>query len=600
MGSQSLLRLWQIATLTLGVFALAILALGLACAPRVVVPGAEGFLGYDATATAFNGASAHRITGLDPDSPLLTAGVSAGDLIVDPPRGRFLAGETVKLQIAHEGMVRTAEVRAARIDRLSTPVENALDYGLDIFVFVLGLTIAVRRRRDLGALVLAVVFFLAVGGLLPGPFPAGRLAGSFDLWQMVCLLSSLPLLAYFSLVFEDGYRSRARPWIFRAIVGLGAVVGASTVAIAPYYFGRVWFGPGFLITPLRPTLLFAGVVLCVIAFTDTWRHVEAERRERLRWLFVGFALTLVNFCVLAAFALGAFRHTSTAVLVINLVSDSVVAITLLILTYAILRHRVIDVGFVINRAVVFAVFTGLLLVSFGIVEWLVDHFVRFENRESSALLDGIIALALFLAFHRVRHWIETLVERVFFRSWHLKETALHRFLETAPHFTGPEALAEALLAAVDAYAGSRGSGFYQHDEEGRFILQRSTLSSLPRELEADAEVIVEMKTFREPVHLGGRLALEPAALALPMVRRSELVGFLAVGRKVAREVFRPDEIDNLARAVRQVGFDLYALRLEQLVQRRIELEQQNEGLRQNLRSLLQPLPSHSPDTSPGR
>ncbi|MGH8316285.1 MAG: hypothetical protein ACRETU_14170, partial [Steroidobacterales bacterium] len=513
MTSQSLLRLWQVANLALGALAARLLALGLAYAPRVVVPGAEGFLGYNAAPAAFNGAAAHRITGFEPGSPLPSAGVNEGDLIVDPPRGRFLAGENVKLQIAHERMVRTVEVRAARIDRLSTPVENALDFGLDIVVLMLGLTIAVRRRRDLGALVLAVVFFVAVGGLLPSSFPAGRLAGSFDLWQSICLLSATPLLAYFSLVFEGGYQSRAKPWITRAIVGLAATVGAWSVVAAPYYFGRVWIAPGFLITAVRPTLLFAGVVLCIIAFTDTWRHAETERRERLRWLFVGFALTLVNFCILAVFSFGAFSYTSTTVLVLNVVTDTVVTITLLILTYAILRHRVIDVGFVINRAVVFAVFTGLLLVSFGIVEWLVDHFVRFENRESNVVLDGIIALALFLAFHRVRHWIESLVERVFFRSWHLKEAALDRFLETAPHFSQPDALAQALLGAVDAYAGSRGSSIYLRDEAGRFILRRSTLDELPPELGADADVIVEMKAFRKPVYLGGRLVLESAALA---------------------------------------------------------------------------------------
>jgi hypothetical protein len=43
-----------------------------------------------------------------------------------------------------------------------------------------------------------------------------------------------------------------------------------------------------------------------------------------------------------------------------------------------------------------------------------------------------------------------------------------------------------------------------------------------------------------------------------------------------------------------VGLDLYALRLEQLEQRKLELEQQNEGLRQGLRSLLQPLPANPP------
>lgn len=583
MGSESLLRLWRIATFVLGLLAVALLAVGLAYAPRIVVPGAEGFLGYGAVAAAFDGKSAHQITSFDPESPLPAAGVALGDLIVDPPRGRLLAGETVELHIAHHGSVRTIEVRAAHIERLAIPIENALDFGLSIFVVVLASIIAMRRRRDSGALVLAILFFLGAIGFLPIVFPSGRLAGAIDVLQGTCLLSTMPLLAYFSLIFEGGYRSVARPWILRTIAGLGVAVGAAVVLSAPYYFGRVWFAPGFLFTVVRPTLLFAGVVLCVVAFTDTWRHVETERRERLRWLFVGFALTLANFCTIAAFSYGAFGYASTTALVLNVVSDTGIAITLLILTYAILRHRVIDVGFVINRALVFAAFTGLLLVSFGIVEWLVDHFVRFENRESSALLDGIIALALFLTFHRVRHWIETLVERVFFRSWHLREAALDRFLETAPHFSEPEALTRALLNAVDTYAHCRGSGIYHRDDTGRYRLEESTLDTLPRELGADAEVVVEMKTFRRPVHLGGGLALASATFALPMVRRSELVGLLAVGAKIEREVYRPDEIENLARAARQVGFDLYALRLEHLEQRRRELEQQNAALRQALR-----------------
>ncbi len=582
MSSQSLLRRWQLATLILCAFAVATLALGLANAPRIVVPGAEGFLGYDAAAAAFNGVSAHRITGFEPDSPLPSAGVKKGDLIVDPPRGRFLVGETVKLQIAHERTVSSIEVRAARIDKLATPVENALDFGLGILVLVLGLTIALRRRQDLGALVFAAIFFLAVGGLSPNALPTGRLAAWSILWQVICAITSLPLLAYFSLVFEGGYPSRARQWILRAIVGLVAAVGAWAVVAAPYFLGRAWLAPDILVAKAIPTIQFAGVVLCIFAFTDTWRHVEAERRERLRWLFVGFALTLANFCMLVAVGFGAFGFATATVLAIGVVNDTVVAITLLILTYAILRHRVIDVGFAINRALVFAAFTGLLLVSFGIVEWVVDHFVRFQSRERNVLLDGIIALALFLAFHRVRYWIETLVERVFFRSWHLKEAALERFLEKAPHFSQPDALTEALIAAVDAYAGSRGSGIYQRDATGRFILQQSTLGELPRELGADADVIVEMKAFRVPLHLGDRLTLASAALALPMVRRSELVGFLALGKKIEREIYRPDEIDNLARATRQVGFDLYALRLEQLEQRSHELQQQNEGLRQGL------------------
>jgi signal transduction protein with GAF and PtsI domain len=48
-------------------------------------------------------------------------------------------------------------------------------------------------------------------------------------------------------------------------------------------------------------------------------------------------------------------------------------------------------------------------------------------------------------------------------------------------------------------------------------------------------------------------ALAPAVLAVPMLRRSDLVGFLAVGKKTNREIYRLDEIHNLARAVHQAG-----------------------------------------------
>jgi hypothetical protein len=241
------------------------------------------------------------------------------------------------------------------------------------------------------------------------------------------------------------------------------------------------------------------------------------------------------------------------------------------------------VGFVISRTLVFGVFTGLLLVLFAAVEWLVDHLVHFRQRESSFLLDGAIAVALYLMFHRVRYGIERLVERVFFRASHARHMDLQHFLETAPNFSESDALSGALLKAVDAYTGSRGSGIYRHERTGGFVLDRSTLDRLPRVLAADAEVIIELKTSRKPYQFG-RLGFALVALALPVVRRAELVGFLAVAAKTDRTSYRPDEIENLVRAVHQVSSDLYALQLERFQQRSQELEQQIDALREELRS----------------
>src|SRR5262245_42876039 len=102
MRPQTLLRLWQTATLVIALIALTLLVLNLVHAPRLLGTGAQGFLAYDAEPARFKGWVAHRIRSLEPESPLAAAGVQVGDLIVDPPRGTLLAGEAVELRIARD------------------------------------------------------------------------------------------------------------------------------------------------------------------------------------------------------------------------------------------------------------------------------------------------------------------------------------------------------------------------------------------------------------------------------------------------------------------------------------------------------------------
>jgi hypothetical protein len=329
--------------------------------------------------------------------------------------------------------------------------------------------------------------------------------------------------------------------------------------------------------------VIAGLPLCFLAFADAWRHLQGEPRQRFRWLIAAVAIALAGTSLDVLRVLGVFGDMTNAETPVALANTILAAVAFITVTYAILRHRVIDVGFVISRTLVFAVFTGLLLVLFAAVEWLVDHLLHFRQRESSILMDGAIAVAIYLIFHRVRNGIERLVERVFFRASHARQTALQHFLDTAPNFSDPNTLGEAFVEAVDAYTGSQGSGIYRRDKSGHFVLEKSTLNPLPRELAADAEAITGLRVSPKPYYFG-RLGLASPALILPVVRRSELVGFVAVTEKTDRTLYRPDEIENLLRAVHQVSSDLYALQLEHFQKRSQELEQQNEALRDELRS----------------
>jgi hypothetical protein len=564
---------WQLIAGFLGVIAVIVMLLTLVATPLAVVPGAQGLLAYEAAATRFGNRSAHRILSLEPESPLRAAGIEAGDLLIAPPRGMLAAGQRLELEVVHAGSTRTVTVTAPAIERLATPLQNALDIMLELLAGFLGLLVALRRPRDLGALMFACCFLLAVGGIYPGLFPAGRIAAFLDAWSSTCGVMALPLTAYFALNFEGGYVSAARRWLIGACASLGAMGLLWALITGPYFLGHAWLEPAVWLTRVRSGLVGSGVLLCALTFLDVWRHSPPERRPRLRWLFCGVGIALLTFVLLSGYFLGLWGYGPAALITVSICADAFTATGMLVLAYAILRHRVVDVGFVINRALVYGILTAGLLVSFGLIEWLVDHFVRFEQRERSQLLDAIIALGLFLLFHRARHWIENLVERVFFGAWHAREAQLARFLDKAPHFSSAATLAESLLAAVDAYAGAH-SGLYLRETDGRFALRAATLAGLPPELEADAAALIEMKTFKVPLLLGPAPAptLGEAALAVPMLRRAELVGALVLAAARPGESYRPDQLESLAHAAQQVCLDLYALRLEQVEARVRALE----------------------------
>jgi hypothetical protein len=552
------LRAWQAAVAVLAIPSALLVVLLLAATPRLLTPGATGDLGYAAVASHVGARAAHRIVELRPGSPLAALGVAPGDRVIDPPRERLDPGARVALEVARDADVRRVEVTVpAQVT--GTPAAIAtLDVLLPLLAFVLGTLVAVRRAHDASALPLAALFFVAVGGLSPTATADPSLGRALAYYGTVCSVFALPLLAHFVLGYEGPVRSTA---LRRLATGTAVLAGAAfawATLFAPYYTGRVVLPPDGWLSAIRTALYAAGCVLAVGSLAAVWRSVDAGRRERLRWLYLAFGMTAVNFVLVAIQGSGVLGPAPAAVLPLQTAGDLLGAASFVTIVYAVLRHRVVDLGFAINRAVVFTAFTGLLLVAFGVVEYLVDHLVRFEARERSAWLDAAVALGLYLAFHRARDAIESVVERVFFHGWHRKEQELERFLETSPHYTSDASLVAAATAAADAFAGGEGAAFYARAPGGHFTRTAASRDGFAARVDVDAPEVVEMKTFRRAVFARGT---HGAAVVLPAFVRGELGGFLAVAPKRDGEGFRPDELELLQRLARQVQADRVALRL---------------------------------------
>jgi hypothetical protein len=335
-----LLRAWQVTAFASAIAATAWAAMFFAYLPRFAGLDVHYFLGYRYGSTLSNSLPARRIIGIGPNSPLLSAGVQVGDLIVDPPRGTLLKGESVRLQIRHDDQFRSVVIRNERVAQRSIVVEGVLSLCPAILMLILGSTIVFRRRRDIAALAMACALLLGASLGLSPSFPVGRFGVLAALWLNLAYPLAFAALVYSVLTIEGGYRSRARPYLVRILIGICAVFGAWFIMIAaPYLLGWAWMPP-LLFFDGGMVAKIALLALFVAAFADAWRHSEGERRQRLRWLLVAICGFLVGLGFDIAADLGAFRNTLSDLTVIIAAINIAYAVATITLTYAVLRHRV--------------------------------------------------------------------------------------------------------------------------------------------------------------------------------------------------------------------------------------------------------------------
>jgi len=231
--------------------------------------------------------------------------------------------------------------------------------------------------------------------------------------------------------------------------------------------------------------------------------------------------------------------------------------------FAVLRHRLVDLGFAVNRTLVYGVVSAILLAAFGLIEWAVDHFIPVEGREKNALIDAAVAVGVFLTFHRVRDVVEHGIEGLFFRRWQRAEAALRRFVKEAAFVSQPLALSRSFRRALADYAEGAEVAVYLVEAEGEgYVRAEGEIAGVPARLDRDLSPLVSLRADPKPADLQDDAL--GAALIAPMVNRNEVTDFVLLGPKPSGKGYRPDEIELIGWATRQVGLDLHALKAERL------------------------------------
>ena len=512
-----------------------------------------------------------KVDHVNPGSPLANSGVATGDhLRFDPVWKRLTSpkiGEVFRFTLDHEGR---------KSDRVATAVpQSAKPHDVEIWdaVFVL-----VNLVTGVFA-----AFILLQGGRRPATLLLGLALSSFSLvwiapqmWESAPRLfgplyvlnnliyaSIFPLFLAFAVRYGEEGRRRRLTWEWVLVASYAAIYGAAVMLDA-------WCRWQITTLPLLDSarlltqgLTYPGGIACLTFLFLGWKRSGPVERGRYAFLLVGFASILLTQVVIEYVDLGLNDPNFTANPLLIPCDILIGVVAPVLFAYAILRHRVLDLGFAINRTLVYTLVSAILLAAFGLSERGVDHLVSIEGREKNALVDAAIAVVIFLTFHRVRDVVEHAVERSFFQRWKQAADTLRQFVRTSAFATRAETLTQAFPQALSRFADGAPAAIYLLND-GDYRRVGGAVPGLPETLDTDDAILMKLRADPRPFRPEAGDSVVQAEVVAPMVHRNEVTGLALLGRKPSALDFRPDEIELIGWATTQIGLDVHALKVERL------------------------------------
>ncbi|MGH9579586.1 MAG: PDZ domain-containing protein, partial [Terriglobales bacterium] len=351
-----------------------------AASPLFPGPGPIGF-NFD------NSRSKLVVLSVVPDSIGERSGLRAGDHIVGVngvavrrpvewgiTSMNFEIGRPMPLEIERDGKRIELTVTLGRRSGSALGWQLWMIAGGDLFTLILGLVVAFRRPHDWVARIGG--WFLATAAIAIAPPIPGFLSAVRSLPSLLGALIWIPHLSrgVFPAIFVTFFGIFPRPLVRRRWVwGLvWAPVLLATAWEFPFDYALIshkqWTPPySELISAglfaLVPCYLLGGLILMVVNYR---RLKDVNERRRMRVLVAG---TLVGWVSIGTF-LGFFIVTGggpvTAALWNTPVPTVLTGLYLafpLSFAYAILRHRVFDLGVIVRRGLQYALARGVLLIA---------------------------------------------------------------------------------------------------------------------------------------------------------------------------------------------------------------------------------------------
>jgi len=531
----------------------------------LLLPPAPDF-GFGTAHPAERFALPQRVLSVRPGSPAARAGIRPGDSI----SFGSTALERARVQYALPGTRVTVFVNGAQktlvAPKGSFPTLLVAPSIIRLAFLAVAALLAWRRPEDSAARVLVLFLFcyaLLLGlpnNLMPTPLL------SFIVLQIgstILLLTGTGAAATFAAQFPSGVAKPVPRRLARTaqiLVALGVVL---TIVVGAFSLPDRGIA---LVNNAIAWIFIAIAALVVVTLAVAYAAGAQSERQRRRWVFlmlgIGLAAVLIDVAV---------QTTLGYSQIVDLATLLCIGVIPFGLAYVILRHRVIDVGFVLNRAVVYGAVSVIIVGIFVIVESLTSKYVEQHSQAGSIALQLAVALTLGFSIRFIHARVDRVVDSVLFRQRHLDEEAIKDFTHDAHYITSGDVVLERCVTVSLKHGRATKAGIWLRDGSKTYRSHDSNFGSSAG-IDENDPALVAMRARRVVADLHVLGSTLPGTVAFPMIVRGELIGTLVCGAKEQGEAYAPDETAALRDMASAVGHALDAMRIRELEDRVAQLE----------------------------
>jgi hypothetical protein len=488
-------------------------------------------------------------------------GLRPGDLVRSPhgplnarQRLSVLPAGTVSDWIVERGG-RTFTTRSIT----SPPTRSDVVYSEIFDVFRLAMIavaiIVALRKPEPGAPRMLTTFLISLGltSSIPTWLPDGPFSFFVLLYQTIQLIG-LGYAISFACIFPTASTSGVRAWLQRVNPPIAWTIGAAflavKLAVATFAERPAWL---FAAITILDYAIYYFIGALIVAFFIAVRTAKGPDKQRARWvagsLLFGFSgPILVTVLLISGFGVPSWGQYA---------SLTFVAIPFG-LAYTILRHRTIDVGFVVSRALVLTAVSFLIIAAFGLVERALGKIFIDMSHIASRTVEIALAIGLGFSLRALHVRVERAVDFVFFSKRRRSIATMRAFTRDVFYISDPALVVARMLDILETCTDA--SGAVLLDEEAA---------------RADDGLLVRIRATRAAVLLRDVRSEYHGEIAFPMFVRGALAGVLIVDVKNSGDAYDPEERDLIGEIAARVGIALDALQTQAI---RIELEALRERL----------------------